>query len=57
MREKMTVKERKALANIQRVGDDRQLVSKSWDFAKLSLYRRGLIRRRVGDWRWIAVSR
>lgn len=53
----MTADEAKALSHIRRHGDDRMLRAKRWEPVKLSLYRKGHLRRRVGDWAWIAVER
>ena len=46
----------KVLRHIIRNGDDRQLMARKWRQTKIELWRMGLLRRRIGDWRWIATS-
>ena len=50
---KLTRDEQRALRVMAQVGDDRTLKGKKWDIVKFNLRLRGLIRRRVGDWRWV----
>lgn len=48
--------ERRALEHIRRNGDDRNLRAKSWKEIKHSLWRKGYLKRRIGDWAWIPHS-
>ncbi|MGM4891302.1 hypothetical protein [Tardiphaga sp. 839_C3_N1_4] len=43
----------RALQHIRHNGDDKNLQSKAWKDVKISLWRKGYIERRVGDWAWV----
>lgn len=53
----MTPDELKALRHIVKNGDDRNLSDKKWRLVKSSLFYKGLLRRRIGDWAWIATKK
>lgn len=52
----LTREEEKALRHIVGNGDDRQLSAKKWYPVKISLFRAGLLRRRIGDWAWVPTD-
>jgi hypothetical protein len=49
----LTDMEQVALRHIRANGDDRNLRSKRWKEVKSSLWRKGYLKRRIGDWAWI----